>query len=100
MLIDVERPTRRLTDAIAVYDGEKWKLMGKSAYLQPYMARNEATEKKFEKLREEFDSLKADFDKLRKEYADLLENVERMKESINAKLWEYHDVLRVLADEQ
>lgn len=99
MLVDISVPNKPENGSIAVWKGGKWVFVGKSAYLEPYMQRNEATEAKLTDLKAEFKELQKDFAALEAEYSALSADFRSLKASVNEKLKEYHDVLRLLANE-
>lgn len=98
MIVDVKKPERPIPDAIAVWRNGKWELVAKAAYLEPYMRKNEETERKFLELRDEFSALRDAFLKMCDRYQETLAELERSKAAINERLAEYHEVLRVLSD--
>ncbi len=100
MVIDVKTPPSGKGEYVIAYENGQWKAVGKSAYLEPYMKRNERTEAKFEGLRSDFETLQAQFEELRKGYEELAEKVADAKKAMNSKLKEYHDVLKVLANDE
>lgn len=100
MVIDIKSPPSGKGEYILACKDGAWQAVGKSAYLEPYMKRNERTEAKFAELKERFDSLSSEFDELRKGCAELERKVAEAKEAMNSKLKEYHDVLRVLANNE
>lgn len=98
MLIDIKIPTKKEGEWVVAYENG-WKLVQKSAYLEPYMKANKETEAKFEALKNEFEGLRKDFEGLLHKYVELVHSVDMAKKGINSKLEEYHEVLRVLTDE-
>lgn len=99
MLVEIDLPKKPENGSIAVWKGGKWVFVGKSAYLEPYMQRNEATEARFADLKAEFKELEKDFESLRREHSSLAAEFQSLKASVNEKLKEYHDILRLLANE-
>ena len=99
MLVDVKIPTKKEGEYVVAYQNGQWNLVQKSAYLEPYMKRNEQTELRFEALKKDFEALRSDFEGLLRKYVDLVHSVDVAKKGINDRLKEYHDVLRVLTNE-
>lgn len=98
MIIDIKTNKKPSDGSIAVYQDGEWKAVGKSAYLQPYMRRNDETESGLKELRKEFESLKKQYEALVGGFANVVISFADMKEAFNEKLAEYHAVLRVLTD--